>query len=869
MIKCKFIKDNKYIFICLLEIAIPILLFLVLKYSGSSDPIALLAGTIGSEIVALYILIKIAGHHTMQSVKKNVKKYITIIPTQIKKYFDLIIREKVGNEENTYSLFWGFNMVDVQNLKVFNKEFVIDELSLNGLVGENNQEEKVSTHITDDEIENYLDIIKKWRGNICIGNNHLIENDEEKEDYARIFTKDNIRHFIKVVNDKTKEKDNTFNFIADQYGIYTAEKDKRGNLLTLYVYKTNYFTFRVMNYIYENTPILHSIAKKMCLFHNNDALRNEGFRLLFPFFASLGTNIIIEFFSQQKGKGFLIQKRNDKVFGSAPKYHISVNETFSFTDNNEGCPDIQKCVKRGIEEELGLNLEKEYKEDTGHKRITYMDIFLNPDRGSIGLSVVYKTDTNPSLITYYPGTDKVIEASKHFCVYGVDNYTKMLDFISLYNWIVYTPYLLKQYAISKQGWLGKLMMIWNLDRGEKLFCEKRGLFWITCLYHLSTVALLVISIYYLFYQKSFLASIICLPIFGLWEEEIFGYFRKRPDRKIQQKNIDYCTPGDYPYNNVLLYTGIDEKKNLESKHITLALKSSINTTFDKMLDVLRDGMTYDFYQYFKTVFSNNIPTIVENEQMQDNKGFQAEASKPIEISWDTVNIISCRTGIRHISKDEEYPALVLQGYVSSHNNGGKQLVIRQYYIEQKATKYIVYYYDETEEDEQKEDTKENTEDNKTPNLIFGYKYPFSSVFDIIRTSKEERQNMTQQEIDIKDSNLSLFATEILQKNGYNCFGYLKVKTEMEKDLHLCDIYQSPDKKEIIISSYLEKEFVRDKKVKKIEGNSVDICNKILNLINNDKYIIDKQDILMLQQILLRKRFDIKLFYQKKKRNEGN
>lgn len=839
----------KYTIIFLLEVSIPILFFFILKFWGESDPIKKVLIGIGW-IVIIKWAIQIVIYYFKKITNKKVSDYISILPKRIKRIFEILLREKIGNDENTFSLFWDFDTIDVQTVKEMNKSFVKDELSLNGLVGDNNQEEKTSTHVTDDEIKKYLEVIEEWRGDVFWGNNHLLENDKEKNEYLKIFTVSNIRFFIKVVENKTKEKGNTFNFIADQYGIYAAEENEKRGCLILYVYKTNYFTFRVMNSLYEKTPILHTIAKRMCLNQDNKAFRKEGFRLLFPFFASLGTNIIIELLSQEKGRGFLIQKRNDKVFGSTSKYHISVNETFSFTDKVGNRPDIPECVRRGIEEELGLDLEEEWKDDKRHKRISYMDIFLNPDRGNLGLSIIYKTDINPSIITYYPGIDKVIEASKHLCVYGINNYSKMLNFISLYNWIVYTPYLLKQYAIFKQGWLDKLIMLWNLDKGEKRFCEKRGLFWVTSFYYVSIVALLLISVYFAIIQQYFIATYICLPIISLWEKKFLSILLKDA-RKIREKNIDYNSPGDYPYNNVLLYTGIDDIRNLESKYITLALKSSINMPFANILTVLRENLIYDFLPFFEKAFTttkNNFPIVIEDKQT-------LELTK---ITWNKIKIISCQTGVRHVYKDEEYPALILQGYISSSDIEGKKLIVRKYNIERKATELIVYYY-EKQINKSNKNTRSNTEDKKISILRFGYNLSFESVFDI-RTGEYDKNGETD---DVSNSNLSSFAVEVLKNNGFNYFGHLKLKDDVDKDLHLCDIFQSPDKNEIIISSYLEKKVDFDNQVRKIEGDAKSVCDKIINLINSKEYDIDKQDILMLQQILLRKRFNIKLFYPKK------
>lgn len=82
-------------------------------------------------------------------------------------------------------------------------------------------------------------------------------------------------------------------------------------------------------------------------------------------------------------------------------------------------------------------------------------------------------------------------------------------------------------------------------------------------------------------------------------------------------------------------------------------------------------------------------------------------------------------------------------------------------------------------------------------------------------------------------------------------------------IDLCDVYQSPDNCSIIISAKrtdITEGIFQDTDY--IEGTENDICQKLSEL--KKRYQTDEQDILMLQQILMRQ--NIKLFFNPKTQN---
>lgn len=796
------------------SIGLVIILWLLLEQDGNLNLMPNfgdILGILGSSTI-LFIGYLIITHYFPPNIKKGIQYVVKYIPQKINTFHKQRLLGRIKHKENTFSLFSNFTEIQIDMISSSD-----NVLSLNGLVGKMNREE-ISTNVSDCQIKSFIEKIYQWRSQFDTINGrkyHLLD-EEDVDNYNKIFTIDNIRHYIEEVNSEILKSDNTFNFIADQYGVFSAKYEK-GSTLILSVYKTNYFTFRVMNKLYKDTPVLHKISQKICSSRNNKVL-NEGFLLLFPFFASLGTNIIIEFVSANRGKGFLIQKRSPKSFGNTSQYHISVNETFSFTDIDETIPKLSKCIQRGIDEELGLDLSKEFSD----KRITYLDLFLNPSRGNLGISAVYRTDINPSTITYYPGVDKVIESSKHICVYGIKNYFQMENFISLYNWIPYTPYLLKQYIIHQQGIIENLKTIWALDTRCKL------IFTGVLLYRIAVIMMLLISIFYGIIINNSLASYICIPIIGYFEKKLWSKWKTYcKTRKLMSANKEFVSLGEFPYANALLYTG---NRTLDAKDIVITLKTSVSLSASNVSSALNDKLVYDFTDALNGQFAKQGKASILLEKTED-------------VSWSNINIVSCKTGVRRVYCNSEYPTLILQGYQSSRHKG-KSLYVREYGIESLCNKTRIYYI-------QKKDV-----------IQFGYNHAFSSIFRIVGGAKiplNDHLNKQSCYLGVsKSANVSSFAVQVLSKHGFNYFCHLEVSEEAS-GIDLFDIYQRQTSNEdsIIISAKKEHKTDCIFGNNYIEGSEVELSDAILKLKRN--YIVDDQDILMLQQILIRE--DIKLFYK--------
>lgn len=790
----------KLIFVLVLEVSTPFLLFWLLSTctrnwsldltqfiplveklcpdNGAVYVLNILFGIVSMLIITGIIILNIIFSNFY---KKKIKRFLEFIPNKFNKYIKSSLLSRIVNKENTYSLFSGFEKIEIKDISD-NLQF--NNLSLNGLVGTSNQED-VALSVTDIQIEDFLNSILCKIESIECGEGHLLLNNSEREAYLAVFNVDKIKDAIRDVKTKILEKENTFKFIADQFGIYNIEK--KNNNLKIEVYKTTYYTFRVMNCLYSKEKILETMVERLCLNIGNGKIRKEGFQALFPFFASLGVNIILELISKEKGEGFLIQKRNSNAFGNVSQYHISVNETFSFTDIDPmDNLSISACVQRGIEEEIGVNLSLEYTPE----RITYLDVFINPKRGMLGLSLVYNTDINPSYIAYYPGVDKIIEATKYIFVSEVRNYKKMISFISLFNWIIYTPYLLKRYIIYRQSPLGTLSTAYKLHKGVYLSIV---------LYYLSCVSIMSILLFFYWSHKSILAGLLFVPIINLiWIDISKKHNIRKKKNKTRNENVDLVSLGEYPfYKGAVLYTGMCKKRYLEDNKIVLALKNSIFIPKDNLSLILKREYNYDFTDY--------ISSLADIEHKQD-----------IGISWETINIMEHEAGVRHVYKDEEYPTLILKGHITPYTTNKTNLYVREYAIDSISETYKIGYNKINEQE-----------------IRFGVDYEFRTVFEIT-----------------DQCHLSKYATDLLNEKGYLQLKELKVKSQM-RGIILLDVYKLCNEKQVsIVITAKKQKTSEDKFSYNIEADKTKLSENLCKLISENK--TNKEDILMLQQILIRK-----------------
>lgn len=123
-----------------------------------------------------------------------------------------------------------------------------------------------------------------------------------------------------------------------------ADKEENARLFITF-YHTDHYTHVVMASVYnELRRNDHKISKARNIADTN---------VYFPFTASFGVNTILilepeNYVVLAKRSGFL---RN---MGGIDKWHVSMNEALTQTDIDEDVIDFERCVRRGLREELGI-----------------------------------------------------------------------------------------------------------------------------------------------------------------------------------------------------------------------------------------------------------------------------------------------------------------------------------------------------------------------------------------------------------------------------------------------------------------------------------------------------------------------------------
>lgn len=203
----------------------------------------------------------------------------------------------------------------------------------------------------------------------------------------------------KIVGEMFFESKDGLLFNGEKYGLFNLKFTRFGHDekpgVEIDLFKTDYFTHRVFRSIYQelkekNHPIVHSGI--------SDFLKYK------PFFTSFGINTLL-ICEGASGKEIVLSKRSNRVHGSIPKYHISMNEGLSQTDKDPfGKVDLELCFKRGLLEELGIN-EKLYQYGV---KASFYDFFLEKNNFEIGVSSVFELNLN-----FQKDVEPLIARDKH------------------------------------------------------------------------------------------------------------------------------------------------------------------------------------------------------------------------------------------------------------------------------------------------------------------------------------------------------------------------------------------------------------------------------------------------------------------------
>lgn len=292
--------------------------------------------------------------------------------------------------------------------------------------------ENRDTRISDDEIRKQCHEIEEYYNEIAyrIGKDRLLKEDlfiyQKKEEagiiqknsiideFKNLYCYDTIKNCIDEVNKKIEEN-NAIHFIGDKIGIkgFEIEKHFFKNDLKLSIYKTDHFTWQVFKKVFkDNKSFFQEIMRRVNAASRND--QNLLVNCLAFAFSSFGIDIIVEGKDSKNKRNIIISARSGRIESNKKStLHVSVNESFSRTDyadpSNQSKYCVYACVKRGIQEELGI-LESEIKNEW----ISFHDFAIVTDEAEIGLSChVDLSELMPiEQLLMYPGQDKYLETEE-------------------------------------------------------------------------------------------------------------------------------------------------------------------------------------------------------------------------------------------------------------------------------------------------------------------------------------------------------------------------------------------------------------------------------------------------------------------------
>lgn len=327
---------------------------------------------------------------------------------------------------------------------------------------ENKDRKKLSyeerTIITDDKtIGDCVSKIENYYNTLELEINNKIKNKRFKKEHfkvvyngeethlcefmRKVYSKENILEHINRLKSKMSE-DNSINFIGDKIGIsgYILEK----GTLSLDIYLTDHFTFNVFKNIFnekEIKEIFQTIIRRVNIVNKTE--QRYLVKTMKFLFSSFGIDIIVHGITSDKKRAMLLGLRSGKIEKNGEcKIHVPVNESFSRTDESGGKYDLHACVKRGIEEELGIpqDLIKD-------ECIAFHDFAMVSDAGEIGLGCYVDLSKIMPLeqARLYPGQDKYMEMDNLLIVPYPPffwNPDKYIDYFyrRTYNDILTTPW---------------------------------------------------------------------------------------------------------------------------------------------------------------------------------------------------------------------------------------------------------------------------------------------------------------------------------------------------------------------------------------------------------------------------------------------
>lgn len=173
-------------------------------------------------------------------------------------------------------------------------------------------------------------------------------------------------------------------FNGKKFGIKSISMNRvteeENSYLNIDFYTTDYFTHKVMKSVYKE------IKEQYIKFDEN---LKEKLNDYYPFMTSLGINtlVILDKYSYDKQIVFCRRSKRVSNMNGESKWHVSMNGGVSVTDLDGYSINLNKAVKRGMYEELGIK-------ENDIKKSAFGDLFLVTDNFEIGLTNIVILNRN-------------------------------------------------------------------------------------------------------------------------------------------------------------------------------------------------------------------------------------------------------------------------------------------------------------------------------------------------------------------------------------------------------------------------------------------------------------------------------------------
>jgi len=252
-------------------------------------------------------------------------------------------------------------------------------------------------------------------------------SDEDISDFHLDLPKVSPEHMDKLIEQAKTEvaegfaaKSKGLYFNGDMYGVLFAEgfsrtlDEEESPILTIKLFKTDYFTHRV----------LEEVLSKVRIETKSLTVAQLNSETLAPFRTSLGVSVVV--ILENSNEILLTERSENAAYGTDSKnIYVSVTESFSSTDIDDytKTPDFLLCVQRGMFEELGI-----VRQDINE--IDILDMFFEKNHfqdGIVAIAYVRSSITKSDIVSNR-AKDRDLEISKIFSI--PNEKMKIKNFIS-------------------------------------------------------------------------------------------------------------------------------------------------------------------------------------------------------------------------------------------------------------------------------------------------------------------------------------------------------------------------------------------------------------------------------------------------------